>query len=142
MVEPLRILLLEDSPGDVRLVREGLREGGVVCELCVFETGKEALAFAFGEGEWQNAKRPHIIILDLNLPGADGAQILHRLKSDERTRAIPVIIFSSSGAEADIHRCYDLRANCYIKKPLDLDTSFQVLKVLENFWTMVSLPNA
>jgi CheY-like chemotaxis protein len=138
----LRILLIEDSPGDVRLVQEGLRQGAIACDLRVFGTGKEALAFAFGEGEWRNAERPHVIILDLNLPGISGAEILHRLKGDERTRFIPVIVFSSSAAATDIQRCYDLHANCYIQKPMDLDTSFQIMRALETFWAMVKLPEA
>lgn len=138
MLGLLRILLIEDSPGDVRLIREGLMQDGIHCDLRVFDAGKEALEFAFGEGRWRNGDRPHIIILDLNLPGMDGAEILSRLKCDEWTRAIPVIMFSSSAAAADIYRCYDLHANCYIQKPMDLDTSFEVIKALEAFWESVA----
>jgi chemotaxis family two-component system response regulator Rcp1 len=141
MLGSLRILLVEDSPGDVRLLQEGLKQGGVACDLRVFGSGKEALAFALGEGEWQNAELPQVIILDLHLPGMDGAEILHCLKSHERTRSIPVIMFSSSAEAADIQRCYDLHANCYIQKPMDLDASFQIMKSLESFWAIVKLAN-
>lgn len=143
MLGLLRILLVEDNLGDIRLVQEGLKESGISCDLQVFNGGEPALEFAFREGIWWNEKPPNIIILDLNLPGMDGAEILRRLKSDERTRSIPVIMFSSSVAAADIHRCYDLHANCYIQKPMDLETVFQVVKSIETFWaSVVELPNS
>jgi two-component system, chemotaxis family, response regulator Rcp1 len=138
----LRILLIEDNPSDVRLFQEALKENGLPYDLRVFDECNEALEFAFGEGHWEGADHPHIIILDLNLPGTDGAETLRRLKTDERTRATPVIMFSSSASPADIHRCYDLRANCYVQKPLDLDTTFHVIRSLETFWGSVAkLPN-
>jgi chemotaxis family two-component system response regulator Rcp1 len=138
MLRLLRILLVEDNSSDVRLFQEGLKESGLACDLRVFQEGKKALEFAFGEGQWASEDRPHIVILDLNLPGMEGAEILQRLKSDERTRATPVIIFSSSVTAAEIHRCYDLHANCYIPKPWDLNTTFQVIKSLETFWGSVA----
>jgi two-component system, chemotaxis family, response regulator Rcp1 len=138
MLKLLRILLIEDSPADVRLFQEALKQSGLPCDLHVFDEGKYALQYAFGEGKWVGEAPPHIVILDLNLPGMDGAEILRRLKSDERTRATPVIMFSSSVAAADIYRCYDLHANCYVPKSLDVDTTFHVIKSVETFWGSVA----
>ncbi len=142
MIGALRILLIEDDVNDARLIEEGLRETCPSCDLHLFDDGENALQFAFREGQWRDELRPNIIILDLNLPGMNGAEILGRLKGDERTKSIPVIMFSSSAAAADIHRCYDLQANCYVQKPLELDTIFHVVKSIETFWAnVVQLPN-
>lgn len=138
MVDLLRILLIEDNPGDVLLVQEGLKETGVYFDLRVFQEGNAALKFLAGEGKLRNAIRPDVIILDLNLPGLNGMEILSRLKNDDRTRAIPVIMFSSSVAASDIHRCYDLHANCYVQKPNDLDAVFHVVKSIQTFWGRIA----
>jgi CheY-like chemotaxis protein len=138
MPDGFRILLVEDDPAEVRLVQEGLNEGRTQCDLQVFYTGEAALEFAFRQGKWRDASRPNLIILDLNLPGMSGIEILRCLKGDKRTRAIPVIMFSSSGVIADVNRCYDLHANCYIQKPADLTGVYQVIRSIENFWTNVA----
>jgi len=138
---PVEVLLVEDNPGDVRLTREALKEGKIRNNLHVARDGVEALAFLRREGEHADAPRPDVILLDLNLPRKDGREVLTEVKSDPALRQIPVVILTSSQAEEDICRAYDLHANCYISKPVDLDQFIRVVKSIEDFWfTVVKLP--
>lgn len=139
--DPVEILLVEDNPGDVRLTQEVLKEGKVSNNLHVAVDGVEALEFLRGEGKFPDAVRPDIILLDLNLPKKDGREVLEEIKNDPTLKRIPVVILTTSGAETDIVRTYDLHANCYITKPVDLDQFIRVVKYIEDFWlTIVRLP--
>jgi two-component system, chemotaxis family, response regulator Rcp1 len=135
---PISILLVEDNPGDVRLTREALREGKVQSELQVARDGVEALDLLSRRGPYANAPRPDLILLDLNLPRKDGRELLAELKADETLRRIPVVVLSTSRAEEDIRRSYDLHANCYITKPVDLDRFIEVVKSIDAFWLGVA----
>lgn len=138
---PIEVLLVEDNPGDVRLTREALKEGKVRNNLHVAPDGVEALAFLRREGKHEGATRPDLILLDLNLPRKGGREVLEEIKADPSLRSIPVVILSSSQAEQDILRAYDLHANCYVTKPVDLDQFITVVKSIEDFWfTIVKLP--
>lgn len=138
---PIQILLVEDSPGDVRLTIEALKEGKVRNDLSVVPDGVEALAFLRREERYSDAPRPDLILLDLNLPRKDGRAVLAEIKADESLRRIPVVILTTSRAEQDILRSYDLNANCYVVKPVDLDQFIGVVKSIEDFWfTVVTLP--
>lgn len=138
---PIEILLVEDSPGDVRLTREALHEGKVHNNLHVVTHGKAALAFLRATGEYLNAPRPDVVLLDLNLPGMDGRDVLREIKGDPALRSIPVVVLTSSEAEEDILRAYDLQANCYVTKPLELQQFITIVKSIESFWfTIVRLP--
>ena len=138
---PVEILLVEDNPGDVRLTREALREGKVRNNLYVASDGVDALAFLRREGQYADAVRPDLILLDLNLPRKDGREVLQEIKADATLRYIPVVVLTSSQAEQDILRAYDLHANCYVTKPVDLDQFIHVVKSIEDFWfTIVKLP--
>ncbi len=140
--KPIDILLVEDNPGDVRLTREALKEGKVLNNLMVAQDGMEALALLKREGEFANVVRPDIILLDLNLPKMDGREVLAEIKIDPSLRRIPVVILTTSKAEEDILKTYDLHANCYITKPVDLDQFITVVKSIEDFWfTIVKLPS-
>lgn len=138
---PVEILLVEDSPGDVRLTREALREGKIRNNLSVVPDGVEALAFLRREGRHAAAPRPDVILLDLNLPRKDGREVLEEIKADERLRRIPVVILTTSADERDILRAYELHANCYITKPVDFEQFIEVVQAIESFWlTVVTLP--
>jgi two-component system, chemotaxis family, response regulator Rcp1 len=140
--KPIDILLVEDNPGDVRLTREALKEGKVLNNLHVAMDGMEALAFLKKEGDHQRAVRPDIILLDLNLPKKDGREVLAEIKADPRLRRIPVVILTTSKAEEDVIKTYDLHANCYITKPVDLDQFITVVQSIEDFWfSIVKLPS-
>ena len=140
-VDPIRILLVEDSPGDVRLTVEALKDGKVRNDLSVVGDGVEALAFLQREGKYADAPRPDLILLDLNLPRMDGRELLAIIKQDENLKRIPVVVLTTSEAEVDVLRGYDLNANCYITKPVDLDKFITVIKAIEDFWlTIVKLP--
>lgn len=139
--DAIQVLLVEDNPGDVRLTREALREGKVRNNLSVAPDGVEALAFLRRQGKYADAPRPDVILLDLNLPKKDGREVLVEVKADPSLRNIPVVILTSSEAERDIAQAYDLHANCYITKPVDLDQFIHVVKSIEDFWfTVVKLP--
>ncbi len=141
MSEAIEVLLVEDNPGDVRLTREALKEGKVRNNLSVAPDGVEALAFLRRQGRYADAPRPDVILLDLNLPKKDGREVLEEIKADPLLRTIPVVILTTSEAERDIARAYDLHANCYITKPVDLDQFITVVKSIEDFWfTIVKLP--
>lgn len=138
---PIEILLVEDNPGDVRLTREALREAKVANNLHVAPDGVAALAFLRREGEFADAVRPDVILLDLNLPRKDGREVLAEVKDDAELRTIPVVVLTSSKAEQDVVRAYDLHANCYVTKPVDFDQFITVVKSIEDFWfTIVKLP--
>ena len=141
-VEPAQILLVEDSPGDVRLTREALRDAKICNELHVVRDGEAALAFLRGEGEYAGAPRPDIVLLDLNLPRKDGREVLEEMKADDDLRRIPVIVLTTSLAEQDVLRSYDLHVNAYVTKPLDLDGFVAVVRSIESFWlSIVRLPS-
>jgi chemotaxis family two-component system response regulator Rcp1 len=140
---PVEILLVEDNPGDVRLTREALREGKVYNNLHWAKDGVEALEFLRREGKYADAPRPDIILLDLNLPKKDGREVLSSIKNDVRFKQIPVVILTTSEAEEDVLRSYELHANCYITKPVDLDKFIVVVQSIDRFWlTVVTLPPA
>ena len=138
---PIQILLVEDNPGDVRLTREVLKDGRINNTLNVVGDGVEAMAFLRHEGEYADAKQQDLVLLDLNLPKKDGPEVLAEMKADPVLRRIPVIILTSSSAEIDILGAYDLHANCYITKPVDLDQFTKVVRSIEEFWlSIVKLP--
>jgi chemotaxis family two-component system response regulator Rcp1 len=140
---PVEILLVEDNEGDVRLTREALREGHLRNNLHVVGDGERALDFLFRRGEYANVPRPDLILLDLNLPRRDGREVLAEIKRDASLKRIPVVVLTTSRAEEDLVRMYDLHANCFITKPVDFDQFIQVVKTIENFWfTIVVLPPA
>ena len=138
---PVEILLVEDNPGDVRLTQEALKDAKVRNNMYVATDGEGALAFLHREGEHADAPRPDLILLDLNLPKKNGREVLSEIKSDPELMRIPVVILTTSRAEGDILKAYDLNANCYITKPVDLDQFIKVVKSIEDFWlTIVKLP--
>jgi CheY-like chemotaxis protein len=138
---PIEILLAEDNPGDVRLTREAIKDAKVHNRLHVVTDGVEAMAFLRHEGNYAAAPRPDLILLDLNMPRMDGREVLKQLKSDDNFRRIPVVIITSSQAEEDILKAYDLQANCYVTKPVDLEQFMKVIRSVEEFWlTVVKLP--
>ena len=141
LVKPIEILLIEDNPGDVRLTVEALKEAKVINNLTVLKDGVEALAFLRREGPYAAAKRPHLILLDLNLPRKDGREVLAHIKADETLKRIPVVVLTTSEDEQDVLRSYNLHANCYVTKPVDLDRFIKVVRSIEDFWLgIVVLP--
>jgi two-component system, chemotaxis family, response regulator Rcp1 len=140
--QPIDILLVEDNPGDERLTREALKEGKVYSNLHWVKDGVEAMAFLRREGKYAAAPRPEIILLDLNLPRKDGREVLEEVKADDRLRRIPVVILTTSKAEEDVLRTYNLHANCFVTKPVDLDKFMVVVKSIDDFGlTVVTLPD-
>lgn len=137
---PADILLVEDNPSDVYLTRVALEKASVRSRLHVAEDGETALAFLRREPGFGSAPRPEIVLLDLNLPGQDGRQVLAEIKADEGLRRIPVIVLTTSSADADIVRCYDLHANCYIVKPVDFDRFEEMIRAIERFWLAYVTP--
>lgn len=138
----IRILLVEDNPGDVRLTKEALKEAKMKNQLAVVDDGVEAMAYLRQEGEYKEVLRPDLILLDLNLPKKDGRQVLQEIKLDPELKRIPVVILTTSQAEEDILRSYDLHANCYVTKPVDLDQFINIVKSINDFWfTIVCLPS-
>jgi len=139
--KPIEILLVEDNPGDVRLTQEAFRDSKIRNKLHVVGDGVEAMAFLRREGTYAEAPRPDLILLDLNMPKKDGREVLAEIKTEEDLRRIPVVILTISKAEEDILKSYDLHANCYITKPVDLEQFIKVVKAIEDFWlTIVKLP--
>lgn len=140
--KPIKILLVEDNLGDVRLTLEAFEEGKVCNEISVVNNGVEAMAFLHGEGKYADAPRPDLILLDLNLPKKDGYEVLAEIKQDSSLKRIPVVILTNSKAERDILETYYLHANCYITKPVDLEQFMTVVKSIETFWLdVVKLPS-
>jgi len=138
---PIEILLVEDNPGDVRLTREALHEGKVWNNLSVAGDGVAAMRFLRREDGRANAPRPDLILLDLNLPKKDGRQVLEEIKVDPELRRIPVVVLTTSKAEEDVLRSYNLHANCYVTKPVDLEQFMSVVASIEDFWLcIVKLP--
>jgi two-component system, chemotaxis family, response regulator Rcp1 len=138
----IQVLLVEDNPGDVRLTKEALKEGKLLNQLTVVGDGVEALSFLRKEGKYANALQPELILLDLNLPKKDGREVLAEIKADPGLRRIPVVVLTTSSAEEDILKIYDLHANCYITKPVDLEQFMGVVKSIEDFWvSVVKLPS-
>jgi CheY-like chemotaxis protein len=139
--EVFDILLVEDNPGDARLAQEALKEGRMTTRLQVVVDGVEAMAYLRREGGFANSPRPNLVLLDLNLPRKDGRQVLAEMKADADLRRIPVVVLTTSQAEQDILRSYDLHANCYITKPVDLDRFISVVRSIEEYWcSVVTLP--
>ena len=142
MGKAVEILLIEDNPGDVRLTLEALHEGKVKNNLVVAPDGETALAILRREGAHADAPRPDLILLDLNLPKKDGREVLAEIKADEKLHCIPVVVLTTSKSEEDVLRSYQLNANCYITKPVDLEQFIRVVRAIEDFWlTMVVLPH-
>ena len=138
---PIEVLLVEDNPGDVRLTQETFRDANQSIHLSVATEGADAMAFLRREGAHVHAPRPDVILLDLNLPKMDGREVLVQIKKDEDLKAIPVVILTTSDAEADIVASYRLHANCYLTKPVQLKAFEELVKSVNDFWmTSVKLP--
>ena len=141
-IKPIEILLVEDNPGDSRLAKEALKDSKLLNNLYIAEDGVEAMNFLHQTGKYIRMPRPDLIILDLNLPKKDGREVLAEIKTDVDLKRIPVVILTISKAEEDILKTYNLHANCFITKPIDLDQFMKVVKSIEDFWlTIVKLPN-
>ncbi|HME55313.1 MAG TPA: response regulator [Candidatus Lokiarchaeia archaeon] len=141
MLRPVDILLVEDNPADIRLTREALKENKMANNLSVVVDGIEAMNYLRKKGKYAKATKPDIIFLDLNLPKKDGREVLAELKQDKDLKRIPIVILTSSQAEEDILKTYNLHANCYITKPVDFDQFLKVVQSVEDFWlTIVKLP--
>jgi two-component system response regulator len=141
-LHPIEILLVEDNPGDSRLAKEALKESKLKNNLYIAEDGVEAMNFLYKTGKYSKMPRPDLVILDLNLPKKDGREVLAEIKNDDNLKRIPVVILTISKAEEDILKTYNLHANCYVTKPLDLDQFMKVVRSIEDFWlTIVKLPN-
>ena len=139
--KPLEVLLVEDSPGDVRLTQEAFRDANMAIRLHVATDGVEAMTFLRREGDRANAPRPDFILLDLNLPRMDGREVLAQIKADEDLRTIPTVILTTSDSEADIVKSYELQANCYLSKPVQLEEFEALVRSINDFWlTRVKLP--
>jgi len=134
----IEILLVEDNPGDVRLMQEAFKEGSVASRLHVVSHGEEALQFLRRGGRFGDAPRPDLVILDLNLPRKDGREVLAEIKADPDLKRIPVVVLTTSDAEQDVVKSYDLHANCYITKPVGLERFFNVVHRIEAFWLSVA----
>ena len=142
-IKPIEILLAEDNPGDARLTVEGFKDAKIKNNITVVEDGIEAMAYLRHEGPYANAAHPDLILLDLNMPRKDGREVLAEIKADENLMRIPVLVFTISSAERDILEAYNLQANAFITKPIDLDEFITVVKSLEEFWlTIVKLPQS
>lgn len=140
-VRPIEILLVEDNPGDVRLTQEALKDAKILNTLRVVEDGAAALDYLHRRGDYANAPRPDLILLDLNLPKKNGREVLEDIKGDENLKLIPVVILTTSHAEEDVVRAYSLHANCYITKPVDFTQFTKIVRTIEDFWlSIVTLP--
>ncbi|PZV19249.1 MAG: response regulator [Leptolyngbya sp.] len=137
----IEILLIEDSPSDATLTMQSLQQAKITNTLHWVEEGEAAMDFLYQREEYANAPRPDLILLDLNLPGMDGREILAEVKADPNLRRIPVVVLTTSSDEADVLRSYDLHANCYVTKPFDVQQFIQVIQLISDFWlTAVKLP--
>src|SRR6059036_105941 len=138
----IQVLLVEDNPGDVRLTKEALKEGKMLNRVTVVGDGVEALSFLRRQGKYADAGQPDLILLDLNLPKKDGREVLAEIKADAGLKKIPVVILTTSAAEQDVLKTYDLHANCYITKPVDLEQFIKIVQLIEDFWfTIARLPS-
>jgi CheY-like chemotaxis protein len=133
----VEILLVEDSPSDTELTVEALKEAKIQNHLSIVEDGVDAMDFLRRRGRFAGAPRPDFIMLDLNLPRKDGREVLAEMKSDPDLKAIPVVVLTTSSAEQDVHRAYQLDANCYITKPVDFDQFLNVVRSIESFWLLI-----
>jgi len=141
MGRPVQMLLVEDNLGDIRLTKETLRDAKVMVNLHVVGDGVEAMAFLRKESKHANAPRPDLVLLDLNLPKKDGREVLAEMKQDPDLKRIPVVILTISNAEEDILKSYNLHANAYVTKPLNLEQFAKIVRAIEDFWfTVVKLP--
>jgi chemotaxis family two-component system response regulator Rcp1 len=139
---PINVLLVEDSPGDVRLTQEAFREANLSVRLHVASDGVEAMAFLRHEGDHVDAPRPDLALLDLNMPKMDGRQVLAQIKADDILKTIPTVILTTSASDEDIAKCYQLQANCYLTKPVQLDAFDNLVKSVNDFWlAKARLPN-
>jgi two-component system, chemotaxis family, response regulator Rcp1 len=136
--QPVDILLVEDNPGDVRLTQEAFRESKLTIRLNVVMDGEDALNYLFRRPPYENATRPDMILLDLNIPKKDGREVLEEIKQDDSLRYVPVIILTTSNAEQDIVKTYNLKVNAYINKPVDFDRFFDIVQKIETFWLMTA----
>jgi CheY-like chemotaxis protein len=135
------VLLVEDSAAEARLALEALRETRIPVELHVASDGAQAMDFLRRQGPYEEAPRPHLVLLDLNLPRKDGREVLRDIKADDDLRRIPVVVLTTSKAPSDITRAYELHANCYIQKPLELDGFIEIVKSIHRYWLqMAELP--
>ena len=140
-VQDVEILLVEDNPGDIRLTQEALKDSKIRNNLSVVRDGEEALSFLRREGNYGSVPRPDLILLDLNLPRIDGREVLEKIKTDDTLKRIPVVVLTTSDDEKDILASYNLHANCYITKPVDLNRFVEIVKSIEGFWfQIVRLP--
>lgn len=130
---------MEDNPGDIRLIQEAFKEGGFSTRLSVTRDGEQAIAFLRRQGDYSKSPRPAFIILDLNLPRKDGREVLAEIKKDDNLRQIPVVILSTSTSTEDVLRAYDLHANCYVPKPLDIEHLVKLSRSLEEFWLTTAI---
>jgi two-component system response regulator len=141
-VRVVEILLVEDDVGDIDLTKEALEESKLQVSLNVVRDGVEAIAYLRREGEYAQAPRPDLILLDLNLPRLNGREVLQEIKNDDKLKLIPIVVLTTSDTHEDIRSSYDLGANCYINKPLGMDEFMQIVRAIENFWfTIVQLPH-
>jgi two-component system, chemotaxis family, response regulator Rcp1 len=136
--KPVDILLVEDNPGDVRLTQEAFRESRLTIKLNVVMDGEDALNYLFRRPPYENATRPDMILLDLNIPKKDGREVLEEIKQDESLRFVPVVVLTTSNAEQDIVKTYNLKVNAYINKPVDFDRFFDIVQKIETFWLMTA----
>jgi two-component system, chemotaxis family, response regulator Rcp1 len=136
---PVDILLVEDNPGDVRLTQEAFRDARIEVRLSVVMDGEEALNYLYRRGQYADVTRPDIILLDLNIPKKDGREVLQEIKRDDSLRYVPVVVLTTSNAEQDIVRTYNLNVNAYINKPVDFDRFFEIVQKIEEFWLMTAI---
>ena len=136
---PVNVLLVEDNPGDVRLTQEAFKEAKMSIKLDVTMDGAEAIKFLRKNGEYENAETPDLILLDLNLPKKDGREVLKEIKTDDILKRIPVVVLTTSNAEQDIMKSYNLHVNCYINKPVDFEKFFDIIQKIEEFWLTTAI---
>jgi CheY-like chemotaxis protein len=140
--EPIEVLLVEDDPGDVLLIREAFEFNKVHNNLNVVSDGEQALAYLRGEGQYAGANRPDLVLLDLNLPRKDGREVLAEVKNDEKLRAIPIVVLTTSEAEEDVLKSYQLHANAYVTKPVDFERFVAIVRQIDDFFvSVVRLPS-
>jgi chemotaxis family two-component system response regulator Rcp1 len=138
-IRPVNVLLVEDNPGDVRLTQEAFKEAKISIKLDVTMDGAEAINFLRKEGEYANMVTPDLILLDLNLPKKDGREVLKEIKTDDLLKRIPVVVLTTSNAEQDIMKSYNLHVNCYINKPVDFEKFFDIIQKIEEFWLTTAI---
>ena len=136
---PVNVLLVEDNPGDVRLTQEAFKEAKMSINLDVTMDGAEAIKYLKKEGDYENVTTPDLILLDLNLPKKDGREVLKEVKTDDTLKRIPVVVLTTSNAEQDIMKSYNLHVNCYINKPVDFEKFFDIIQKIEEFWLTTAI---